>query len=151
QQIWAAKKFEEFVDLQNDGVKNDNGWFKIVYTPGQARDAIAHGRLAVVVGGETAELLNCKFPIEQCTIEEHPPIVGPGLNFPLEGRKISCPATDSYAASGPLTVPWLGSSGDSLTLFQTCTPEYVKQRVQSLYDQGIRHVFPIHNFDNAFG
>jgi len=33
----------------------------------------------------------------------------------------------------------------------TCTREYLRGQLQSYYNQGIRHVFPIHQFDNAFG
>lgn len=33
----------------------------------------------------------------------------------------------------------------------TCTQAYIDERVQHYYDLGVRHVFPIHNFDNAYG
>ncbi len=33
----------------------------------------------------------------------------------------------------------------------TCTTDYINERVQHYYDLGVRHVFPIHNFDNAYG
>jgi microsomal dipeptidase-like Zn-dependent dipeptidase len=32
-----------------------------------------------------------------------------------------------------------------------CTPEGIRRSVDELYARGVRHVFPIHNFDNAFG
>jgi microsomal dipeptidase-like Zn-dependent dipeptidase len=32
-----------------------------------------------------------------------------------------------------------------------CTQDYVKQQLQKYYGMGVRHIFPIHNFDNAFG
>jgi microsomal dipeptidase-like Zn-dependent dipeptidase len=32
-----------------------------------------------------------------------------------------------------------------------CTPEAVRRSVDELFAKGVRHVFPIHNFDNAFG
>lgn len=32
-----------------------------------------------------------------------------------------------------------------------CTPEYIDRKVEELYQRGIRSVFPIHRFDNAFG
>jgi hypothetical protein len=32
-----------------------------------------------------------------------------------------------------------------------CSPEAIKRLVDELYTKGVRHVFPIHNFDNAFG
>ncbi len=33
----------------------------------------------------------------------------------------------------------------------TCTPTHVQTAVDKYYDKGVRHVFPIHNFDNAYG
>ena len=33
----------------------------------------------------------------------------------------------------------------------SCTAPYVLAQLQSYYNQGVRHFFPIHNFDNAFG
>jgi microsomal dipeptidase-like Zn-dependent dipeptidase len=32
-----------------------------------------------------------------------------------------------------------------------CTDTYVQQQLQKYYGMGVRHIFPIHNFDNAFG
>ena len=32
-----------------------------------------------------------------------------------------------------------------------CSETYVQQQLQKYYSMGVRHIFPIHNFDNAFG
>ncbi len=32
-----------------------------------------------------------------------------------------------------------------------CTDSYVQEQLQKYYGIGVRHIFPIHNFDNAFG
>ncbi len=32
-----------------------------------------------------------------------------------------------------------------------CTPDTVRATVSDYYDLGVRHIFPIHNFDNGFG
>ncbi len=32
-----------------------------------------------------------------------------------------------------------------------CTPDYIDAQLQKLYELGVRSVFPIHRFDNAFG
>ena len=32
-----------------------------------------------------------------------------------------------------------------------CSTDGIRQKVKQYYDLGVRHVFPIHNFDNAFG
>ena len=33
----------------------------------------------------------------------------------------------------------------------SCTPEHIRAKVAEYHARGVRHVFPIHNFDNAFG
>jgi hypothetical protein len=33
----------------------------------------------------------------------------------------------------------------------TCDTTYVQQQLQKYYSEGVRHIFPIHNFDNAYG
>jgi microsomal dipeptidase-like Zn-dependent dipeptidase len=142
QQIAEAKKFETFIDKQAgpNGEDHDNGWFRIVLSPADARRAIAKGQMAVVLGVETAELFNCKFPIEQCTITNT-----------IGGRTVSCPSTNGMAPTAPLTVPVdldPEHPGGEQTI---CTADFVKNRVEYLHGLGVRHVFPIHNFDNGFG
>lgn len=74
---------------------SSEGWFKVVTSPQEARNAIAKGQLAVVLGIEEANLFNCN-----------------------EGQ---------------------------------CDAEYVQGQVDEYYDKGVRHIFPIHNFDNDYG
>ena len=133
QQIAAAKEFEQWL--------NDQGrtWFKIVYTPAEARLAIARGQLAVVLGVETAELFNCKFPITQCSTSTVP------LQFGGSDSGFLNSCTFSSTTNGrPL-------ASDSQAAIPTCTPASIDARVQELFNAGVRHVFPVHNFDNAFG
>ncbi|MFQ5593148.1 MAG: membrane dipeptidase [Anaerolineae bacterium] len=35
--------------------------------------------------------------------------------------------------------------------FGECDETYVRDQVDLYYDKGVRHIFPVHNFDNAFG
>ncbi len=93
-QLEAAYAFQTFIDAQHGGA--GKGWYRIVKTPLEARVAVASGKLAVVLGIETAELFNCN---EQ----------------------------------------------------GTCNEQFVRNKVDQYYDKGVRQVFPIHNFDNAFG
>jgi microsomal dipeptidase-like Zn-dependent dipeptidase len=96
-QICAARALEGFVDTKSGG--KGKGWYRIAHTPAEARQIIADGKLAVVLGLEVDRLLGC-------TAEEGP---------------------------------------------SQCTPERIKARVQTLSDLGVRHVFPIHFWSNAFG
>jgi microsomal dipeptidase-like Zn-dependent dipeptidase len=93
-QIAAAKQMEAYIDNKSGG--SGRGWYRIVYSPQEARDAINKGQLAVVLGAEVDNLFNCG----------------------------------------------VGSS---------CTEEYVFEELDKYYQLGIRHLFPIHFYDNAFG
>ncbi len=44
-----------------------------------------------------------------------------------------------------------GSNGPVNGEGPTCDTAYVQQQLQKYYNLGVRHIFPIHNFDNAFG
>jgi microsomal dipeptidase-like Zn-dependent dipeptidase len=96
EQTQAAYDFQDFVDAQYAGT--GQGWFRIVTTPQEARDAVIAGKLAVVLGIEVADLFGCYF----------------------------------------------NNQAD-------CTESYVRTQLRDWYDLGIRHIFPVHNFDNGFG
>ena len=51
---WALQRY---VDAQHGG--EGLGWFRIVTTPAEAREVIADGKLAVVLGIETSDLFRC--------------------------------------------------------------------------------------------
>lgn len=57
QEIDAAYAMERYVDAQSGGP--GLGWFRIVHSPPEARDVIASGKLAIVLGIETSDLFNC--------------------------------------------------------------------------------------------
>jgi microsomal dipeptidase-like Zn-dependent dipeptidase len=60
-QLEEANKLERFVDWQVDCIPdNNNGWYRIARTPQQARDIIASGAMAVVLGIEVDQLFNCR-------------------------------------------------------------------------------------------
>lgn len=44
-----------------------------------------------------------------------------------------------------------GTLFDCVESNEGCTAEYIDQKLQQIHDMGIRSVFPIHRFDNAFG
>lgn len=94
-QLDYVYELQDYVDAQAGGA--GLGWFRIVRSPAEARQVIAQGKLAVVLGAEYSELFDCR---------------------------------ESNAG---------------------CTPDYVDAQLQALYDRGVRSVFPIHRFDNAFG
>ncbi|HEX4855861.1 MAG TPA: hypothetical protein VFV28_03570, partial [Limnobacter sp.] len=88
---------EEYIDAQEGGP--GKGWFRIVYDSATARQVIADGKMAVVMGIENEKLFNC-------------------------GEYMGMPE---------------------------CTEQQVLERLDEFYALGIRSVFPLHIFDNAFG
>lgn len=93
-QLDGAKQLEQYVDSLSGGP--GQGWYRIVYTPKEARDAIAKGQLAVVLGIEVDNLFNC-------------------------------------------------------SLNSTCTELNVRSNLDKYYQKGVRHFYPVHVYDNAFG
>ncbi len=53
----ATFAMERYIDAQSGGP--GEGWFRIVYTPEEAREVIRDGKLAVVLGIETSVLFDC--------------------------------------------------------------------------------------------
>ncbi len=90
---------ERYIDAQSGG--EGKGWFRIVTEPAQAREVIAQGKLAVVLGIETADLFSCR----------------------------------------------LTPRGDS----PVCDATYVRDQLDAYYARGVRAIFPVHKYDNAFG
>lgn len=56
--IDEAYAMERYIDAQSGGP--GKGWFHVVQTPAEARETIAAGKLAVVLGIETSNLFDCK-------------------------------------------------------------------------------------------
>lgn len=89
---------ERYIDAQSGGP--GLGWFRIVTTPAQAREVIAEGKMAVILGIETSDLFNCR--------------ISPRPGDPV------------------------------------CDEDYVRQQLDTYYDLGVRAIFPVHKYDNAF-
>jgi microsomal dipeptidase-like Zn-dependent dipeptidase len=89
---------ERYIDAQAGGP--GLGWFRIVYSPAEARQVIAEGKMAVILGIETANLFQCKLTPQ---------------------------------------------AGDP-----TCDEAYVEEQLDYYYDLGVRAIFPVHKYDNAF-
>ncbi len=95
--LQAQRLFElqDYIDAQSGGP--GRGWFRIVTSPAQAREAINAGRLAVVMGIEVSELFDCRSYLDQ----------------------------------------------------PQCTPEQIDERIDEVYDMGVRQMELINKFDNA--
>ncbi len=96
--ILETRNLERYIDAQAGGP--GKGWFRVVESPEQARDVIAQGKLAVVLGIEISNLFDC-------------------FSTPKPG-------------------------------FEACTPEIVQEQLDYYQALGVRAVFPVHKYDNAF-
>lgn len=56
-QLDEARRLERYIDAHEGGP--GKGWFRIVESPAEARQVIADGKLAVVLGIEVSNLFNC--------------------------------------------------------------------------------------------
>jgi microsomal dipeptidase-like Zn-dependent dipeptidase len=56
-QIRTLKRMQDYIDAQSGGP--GKGWFRLVYTPAQARVVMASGKLAVMIGIESSDLFGC--------------------------------------------------------------------------------------------
>ena len=67
EQIQTLRGLQAYVDAQAGG--KGKGWFRLVYNPRQARQAIERGKLAVLIGIESSNLFGCseRLDVPQCT------------------------------------------------------------------------------------
>ncbi|HEY1567930.1 MAG TPA: hypothetical protein VGF68_12965, partial [Solirubrobacteraceae bacterium] len=56
-QIRTLKGLQDYVDAQSGGP--GKGWFRLVYSPAQARKVMRAGKLAVMIGIESSDLFGC--------------------------------------------------------------------------------------------
>jgi hypothetical protein len=56
-EVEQLRKLQDYVDAQSGG--HGRGWFRLVYTPAQARRTIARGKLAVIIGVESSDPFGC--------------------------------------------------------------------------------------------
>ena len=56
-QIQRLNEMQDYIDAQSGGI--GKGFFRLVTSPSEARQVIAEGKMAVVMGVEASETLNC--------------------------------------------------------------------------------------------
>lgn len=97
-EIDEAYALERYLDAQAGGP--GKGWLRVVTSPAQAREVIGEGKLAMVLGIETSDVLRC----------------------PITRRP-----------DGPL-----------------CDQAFVDAELDRYFARGVRALFPVHKYDNAF-
>lgn len=112
---------QDYIDAQEGG--RGAGWFRIVYTPAEARAVIEAGKLAVVLGIEISNFLDCQLTYNPTRLQEPFEETGSGAN------------ENSYACR----------------MSETGADDEILTQLQRLWGLGVRQVISIHEFDNAFG
>lgn len=121
-QIGTSYALQDYVDGQYGG--RGAGWYRIVTTPTQARQVIAQGKLAVLLGIEISNLLNCSVTYNPISTQDAYQETGDLISG---GQRYGCAMTET------------GASNEILT------------QLQQLKDLGVSGLFTVHEFDNAFG
>jgi len=116
---------QDYIDAQMGG--RGKGWYQIVRTPEEGRQVIEDGLMAVVLGIEISNFLNCKVNYGLAPQQEAWQETGAGIQPDPENGIF--PIENSY----------------------TCTEETIVEQIQRIHDWGVRQVITIHEFDNAFG
>ena len=120
-QAGSMYAMQDYIDAQYGGP--GEGWFQIVHTPAEARSVIEAGKMAIILGIEISNLLNCQLTYNPLRMQEPQNETGTGAN------------ENSYTC----TMEEDGS--ENSILFQ----------LQRLWGLGVRQIISIHEFDNAFG
>ena len=106
-QLIHIKQMEKYIDAQCGGPSK--GWFRIVYSPEEAREVISRGKLAVLLGIEVATIFNIRTDID----------------------KIRSDTTREAETKKAMDI--------------------ITTQLDKYYGLGVRSIFPIHGFNNAFG
>ena len=113
---------QDYIDAQMGG--RGKGWYQIVHDPDEGRAVIEKGLIAVVLGIEISNFLNCK--VNYGAFPQVEPHLEDGNGFPVE-NSYSCETTETGADNEVLT------------------------QINRIHGWGVRQVITIHEFDNAFG
>ncbi len=65
-QVQRHFELQDYVDAQHGGP--GKGWFRIVKSPAEARQVIADGKMAIIMGIEVSELFDCGVQSRNCSL-----------------------------------------------------------------------------------
>ncbi|HEY1058381.1 MAG TPA: hypothetical protein VGE55_06580 [Limnobacter sp.] len=120
-QLNTAWALQDYIDAQYGG--RGAGWWRIVTTPAQARDVIAQGKAAVLLGVEVSNLLDCSVTFNPLNQQEG----FEETSEPRTGQLYGC------------------------TMTETGAPHEILTQLKELKAIGVSNLFTVHEFDNAFG
>lgn len=144
-QIDFMNDMQDYIDAQYGGP--GKGWMRIVGSPAEAREVIAQGKMAVVQGIEISHLFNCQ--VNYTTPVVTLPI-GPLLGEDNPGEPEN-EISEALHAYGQDRIDDRIEEQGGLATEISCTEPGIKAQIDDLWSKGVRQLFPVHEFDNAFG
>ncbi|MDD9892989.1 MAG: hypothetical protein OXT49_05710 [Gammaproteobacteria bacterium] len=143
-QVDFMHRLQDYIDAQNGGP--GQGWMRLVGSPAEARQVIAEGKLAVVLGVEISHIFNCQLNYNLPAVSLPTGLLG-GEN-PGEPESELSEALHAYGQDrfDDRLQETLGLADEN-----SCTESGIKAQLDVLWDKGVRQLFPVHEFDNAFG
>ena len=121
-QIGTTYAMQDYIDAQYGG--RGKGFLQIALTPADARAKIADGKVAMVIGIEVSNVLNCKLTYNPLRKLEPKDETGAGGTE----NTYNCSMTENNSK-----------------------PNEIKTQIEDLQALGVRQFITIHEFDNAFG
>lgn len=121
-QLATAYALEDYIDGQYGG--RGAGWYRIVTSPVEARTVIAQGKLAVLLGIEISNLLDCTVTFNPASTQ------------------------DAFEENGD---PLAGGQRYGCAMTETGAPNEIATQLARLKALGVTGLFTVHEFDNAFG
>ena len=122
QQLGTAHAMQDYIDAQYGG--RGAGWWRIVTTPGEARRVIAEGKVAVLLGVEVSNLLDCTLRYNPASTQE------------------------AFEETGSATA---GGQTYGCRTSETGAPDEIATQLTHLRALGVTNLFTVHEFDNAIG
>lgn len=121
-QVGTMYAMQDYIDAMYGG--RGEGFFQIVTSHGEAREVIADGKIAVVLGIEISNFLDCKV-VYRPTRQQEP--------YQEDGSSI-------------------GENEWTCTMTGDPTADnHVDRQLERLWNLGVRQIISIHEFDNALG
>ncbi len=124
EQASTTYAMQDYIDAQYGG--RGKGFWQVVWTPAEARQVIADGKMAVVMGIELTNMFDCQLtynPLRQTEPKGEPT----GATTP--------PTENTYKCS----------------MAETGAPNEIKTQLNFMLGLGLRQIISIHEFDIAFG
>lgn len=124
EQASTTYAMQDYIDAQYGG--RGKGFWQVVWSPAEARQVIADGKMAVIMGIELTNMFDCQLVYNPARAKE-----------PFEEPTDATPAGTENHYKCKAT--------------ETGAPNEIKTQLDDMYGLGLRQIISVHEFDIAFG